>query len=134
MPKAVAKQILVATSASLKSDWFENTQFNQMSLTVRATSSAASLVGTLTLRGTNNFPQDTTEPELVTGVALTKAPAGVTYTAANGAIVYASPAASPVTITIAYAQMPQFVQADWVYTSGGGTVTLIVTASGWGVG
>jgi hypothetical protein len=134
MAKAVAKQILVATSASLKSDWFENTQFNQMSLTVRATSSAASLVGVLTLRGTNNFPQDTTEPELITGVALTKSPAGVTYSAANGTITYASPAASPVTITIAYAQMPQFVQADWVYTSGGGTVTLIVTASGWGVG
>lgn len=132
--RAISKQILVATSADLKSDWFECTQFNQLSLTIRAASSAASLVGVLTLRGTNNVPQDTTEPELITGIALTKAPAGVTYSAANGTITYASPAASPVSITIAYPQMPQFILADWDFTSGGGTVSLIVSASGWGVG
>lgn len=134
MPRTLSRQILIAGSANLKGDLFECTQMNQVSLTIRALSSVATLVGTLTLRGTNNSPPDTTEAELITGIALTKAPAGVTYTPANGTIVYASPAAQPVSITIGFAQMPQFVLGDWVYTSGGGTVSLIITAAGWSVG
>lgn len=134
MPRSIARQILLAGAAVGKSDWFELTQFGQCSLTIRAAYSATTLVGTLFLRGTNNVPQDTTEPELITGVQLTKSIAGVTYTAANGAIVYASPTGSLASITIAYAQLPQFIQADWAYGSGGGTVVLAVNAAGWSVG
>jgi hypothetical protein len=129
MPRHVSQQILSAASVSAKSAWFELTDFGQFSITVRASTSVASLVGTVTLRGTNNSPQDPAEPALTNGIVITALPSGVTH--ASGVITYASPGIGISSITLAFPQLPQFILADYVFTSGGGTVALTVQAAGW---
>lgn len=129
MPRHVSQQILSAASASAKSPWFELTDFGQFSVTVRASVTAATLQGTLTLRGTNNSPQDAAEAALTNGTVITALPTGVTHAA--GVITLNNPSIGASSVTIAFAQLPQFILADYVFTSGGGTVLLTVQAAGW---
>jgi len=132
MGKAYSSQILVAASTSLNSAWFECTGLGQLSLSVRLSPSAATLQGTLTIRGTNTVPQDTTPPALVNGTLLSPADAAMGHAA--GVITFNNPSVAIHEITLTFPQFPQFIRADYVFTSGGGTVSLIVTASGWAVG
>lgn len=102
-------------------------------MTVRAQPSAATLVGVLTFQATSNAVEDPTEPLLTNGVLISPTITGITFAAATASVTYASPAAAIDTIVIAFPTFPQKVRANWAFTSGGGTVSLIVTAAGWTV-
>jgi hypothetical protein len=128
--RAQSQTILQAGAVSQKSDWIELTGFSQYTWTVRVSVTAATLAGTLNIRGTNNTPQDAVEPILITPGLMTALPANITY-ASPGAIVFASPAIATHEISLNFPSFPQFVQADWVFTSGGGTVDLRVRTAGW---
>lgn len=132
MGRAVSRQMLSAASVDAAGDFIELTGLNMFTATVTVTASAASLVGTLRFRGTNNVPQGAAEPILSTPIAISVLPANVTLTA--GALAFASPTAATHIITLAFPQLPQFVQADWDFTSGGGTVAIAVQGAGWAVG
>lgn len=130
--KATARQMLSAASGNAVGDWLEATFFGSFTATVNITASAATLVAALRFRGTNNSPPGAAEPILSNVVAISALPSGITM--ASGVLTIASPAASTYAITLAIPQLPQLLQADWAYTSGGGTVSISVQGAGWSLG
>lgn len=114
--------------------WFATTGMGLLTVTARFTYSAATLAGALRIRGTNNIVEDVVanEPILSNGVLIANN-GGAAITLASGVITLASPAGSQATAILAFSQFPEKILADWDFTSGGGTVSVIVTASGWTV-
>lgn len=134
-PRSDYRQILNVGSASAISGWMDLSLFGTLTMGVRLTVSAATLQGSLRFRGTNNFVEDANEPILQNGTALTGTlPSGITMT--GGIITFNNPAittGSGNSFIIFFPQFPEKIQADYTFTSGGGTVSLIVTAAGWTV-
>lgn len=130
--RAYSETILAAGAADANSPWRELTGFSSYSWTIRLTVTAATLQGTIKIHGTNNAPPDTTianEPLLVNGTLLSPADAAMAHAA--GVITINNPSIGTHTIVLTFPAFPQFVMAEWDYTTGGGTVDLQVRTSGW---
>lgn len=127
--KILSSTMLSAGSASAVSPWFELTELRNATAYVRVSATAATLSGTLTFRGTNFDTQLAAEPALTNTALLTAAPAG--FTLSNGVLTVASPAIGTYTIGVTWPTLPKWLLTDWVFTSGGGTVSVAVAISGW---
>lgn len=127
--RTLAQTILSAGAADKVSDWVELTNFRNYTWTLRVVVAAATLKGVLRVRGTNNFPQDPAEPVLVNGVLLSPADAAMVHAA--GVITITDPGIGIHTIVLSFPAFPQFIQADWDYTSGDAAANLQVRTSGW---
>lgn len=123
--------ILTAGAASANSDWYLMSRTLPVSATLRVTSSAASLVGSLTFLVTD-FDQKSGFEDVANVFTTGALPSGVTF--ANGVLSLASPASGTFEVSFTAVGVPRWLRAAWTYTSGGGSVSVAVALSGWGVG
>ena len=134
-PRNNTQVILNAAGAdAIGGGWFATTGMGMLTVCARLTYSAATLAGDLRIRGTNNIIEDAAanEPIMINGIIVANSGgAAITLTAAG--IHIASPAGTASTIVVAFPNFPEKILADWDFTSGGGTVSIIVTAAGWTV-
>lgn len=127
--KILSATILTAASASSSSAWYEMTEVRNATAYVRISATATTLVGTLTFRGTDFDAPIAAEPALTNTAVITPLATGITHS--NGVLSIASPAIGTYTIGVTWPAQPKWIMADWVYTSGGGTVAVAVALSGW---
>lgn len=131
--------VLQASSASLVgTELLCDSEGTTMCFEVVLEASAATLVGTLQFTG--GITQHTSYPEFVAGAGfsqITQAPSGynVGALATNGRLVFASPSTGRTSMVIKMTGLAtRYIQPVWTYGSGGGTVKLVVTAYGFGLG
>lgn len=130
---SVSEIALVGVGATQQGRSIKVTNCDKVLMTLVITTSAATLVGTLTLTGTNDNDRAldgaASLPVLTTGTAISALPANITF--ASNAITFASPAAATHEITVSYSSFPKWVRPVFTFTSGGGTITDQVTIAGW---
>jgi hypothetical protein len=118
--------------ASASGAWVELSYCTAASMTFRFNTSGANLVGTVTLRGTNNPVQDVAEPPLLNTTIITNTNATQITMTAGVISIATGIGAGIIAFTVVLPAFPQFVKADYVFTSGGGTVVMNGYVSGWG--
>lgn len=120
---------LAAVAAAPPSQWMEMTGFVVCTFTIRVTSTVSLTAGQLVIRGTSYAPQDVGAPAVITFAAI-DAGAGFTMSGTTGVLAVA-PATGTVSASFTSFSFPKFIQAEWLGGTGGGTVTINVTAAGW---
>jgi hypothetical protein len=133
-PDARVLLSLAAVTAAPPSSWFQLSGFDRASYTLRVTTTAAFTgAGTLWMRGTNYVPQDVGCPAVLSFTAA-DAPAaagGFTLSGTTGVLTVNPTGAGTFSASFNATAFPQFVQAEWLGGTGGGTVSINVTLSGW---
>jgi hypothetical protein len=125
--------MLSASGADLLSAWVNLTKCQVVNITLRISVSAATLQAALRFRGTANPNQDAVEPLLANVAALTALPTGVTGPTA-GVVTLNNPGVgvSSATFYLPSGQIPKFLQLEYDFTSGGGTVAVQAFLAAWG--
>lgn len=134
---SINRIILNAGAASAVGDVIECSGIAHLHLFASITSSAATLVGNIQFASTPNGSGDLSTiaaaPTIVTPnvtFAETVAPAGITLDAAASQITIASPATGAQLFQLRISNPPGYVVPRFNYTSGGGTVQVVVYAYG----
>lgn len=128
-----SQMMLVASTTDVTGSAIQVSNCQTVSVTVRASVTAATLSATVAIGGTNADPEASSFPALVTGKLVTALPSGVTFDAATGVLTFATAAIGVHEITIAYTEFPKWVRAAYDYTSGGGTVDVQIVLGAWSV-
>lgn len=134
---SIGRVVLVAGAANAVGDVIECSGIATLHLFARITSSAATLVGSIQLASTPDGSGDLSTiaaaPNIATpGIAMaeTIAPTGISLDAAAAQITIASPAIGSQLFQIKLTDPPGYVVPRFVYTSGGGTVSVQLYAYG----
>lgn len=105
---------------------------DEASVSVSVTVTAATLQGTLIIGGTND---DTRAwdgagvlPALTSGTN-SVLPTGITYSA--GVFTLNNPSIGTSEFVVTFASFPKYIRPSWVFTSGGGTVSVSATVAAW---
>lgn len=132
------QQLLGAGSADASGYTVQVSQCNKLTMSVFVTVTAATLVGTVALTGTNDDARalDITPlslPTLATGKELSVLPTGFTFTPTTGLLAVSSPAIGTYEVILSYSDFPKWIRPVYDFTSGGGTVSVSATVSAWSV-
>lgn len=128
-----SQTMLAASTADVTGSAIQVSNCQAVSVTVRASVSAATLAATVAIGGTNADPTASSFPALTTGKLVTPLPTGITFTPATGVLAFATAAIGIHEVTIAYTEFPKWIRAAYDYTSGGGDVDVQVTLGAWSV-
>lgn len=125
--------VLNAAGADVTTAWFGLTKCQICTVTLRISVSAATLQAAFRFRGTSNSTPDVGEPLLANVAALTPLPTGVTGPVA-GVVTLNNPSIgiSSATFFLPTGQIPKFLQLEYDFTSGGGTVAVQAFLAAWG--
>lgn len=126
---------LAAVGAAAPSGWFETAGYTRVGYTFRLTNTANFTgAGTMVIRGTNFTPQDIGMPAVILFTAADAPLAGANFALAGATgILTVNPSAATGTFSASFVtdKFPQFLQAEWLGGTGGGTVTINVVMTGW---
>lgn len=107
---------------------------DKVSVSLVVTTTAATLVGTFGVGGTDDDSRAADEAIALVAVAggsTSVLPANITYSSATGLVTFASPAAATHEVVMTFTSFPKYFRPLFTYTSGGGTVSVTATVAGW---
>jgi len=119
---------LDAVSASTSSDWLLMARTLPVSITVRVAVTAATLAGTLTIKGTDFDAKSGSE---ATCGVFAAGPAPTGFSFANGVLTFANPSIGTSEIVLQALGVPRWLRLAYTFTSGGGTVAVSAAVSAW---
>lgn len=131
-----SQALLAGSNVDLVGSAIEVSNCAALSVTVRLNVTAATLAATVAIGGTNLDPFGTPAPSfpaLLTGKVIAGGSTEVDFEPTTGVLTIASPAIGTHEVTIAFTEFPKWVRAAYDYTSGGGTVDMLVWLAAWSV-
>ena len=134
---SIGRVVLVAGAASALGEVIECSGIETLHLFAKINSSVADLVGNIQFASTPDGSGDlltaAAAPNIATpsnAIAETVAPSGLSLDAAAAQITIASPATGDQLFQVKLVNPPQYVVPRFTYTSGTGTVSILVYAYG----